>query len=510
MPSSVRFLTVRMFSLLLLLFIHLRACHSSPSMHPLCHDEESHALMQFKQSLAINESASIPLLIQGASWKVDGDCCLVDGVECDRDSGHVIGLDLSSSCLYGSIDSNSSLFHLVHLRRLNLADNDFNNSKIPSEIRNLSRLFDLDLSHSSFSGQIPEEILELSKLVSLDLGANSLKLQKPGLQHLVEALTNLELLHLSGVDISAKVPQIMANLSSLSSLFLRNCGLQGEFPMGIFQLPNLRFLSIRFNPFLMGYLPEFQSGSQLETLLLEGTNFSGQLPESIGNLKSLKEFDVEECYFSGVIPSSLGNLTKLNSLDLSYNSFSGKIPSTFVNLLQLTHLSLSFNNFISGTLHWLCDLTKLNFIDLRLTNSYGEIPSCLGNLTQLADLSPFRNKLGGQIPSWIGNHTLFISGRLGFNRLHGPFPESILRLPNLENLHLHDNLFRRTVNVGLLRSRSLVSLQLWCNNLSVCCNINDSVALPKFKILGVGGCNLSGEFTSFLHGQNHLELVDLW
>ena len=172
MPSSVRFLTVRMFTLLLLLFFHLRACHSSPSIHPLCHEEESHALWQFKQSLAVNESASSypSAYPKVASWKVDvesRDCCSWDGVECDRDSGHVIGLDLNSSCLYGSIDSNSSLFHLVHLRRLNLAHNNFNNSEIPSEIRNLSRLLDLDLSFSSFSGQIPEEILELSKLVSL-------------------------------------------------------------------------------------------------------------------------------------------------------------------------------------------------------------------------------------------------------------------------------------------------------------------------------------------------------
>jgi Leucine-rich repeat (LRR) protein len=351
MPSSVRFLTMRMLSFFLLSFFHLRACLSSPSMQPLCHDEESRALLQFKESLAINESASSDpsAYPKVASWRVDGesgDCCSWDGVECDGDSGHVIGLDLSSSCLHGSINSNSSLFHLVQLRRLNLSGNDFNNSKIPSEIRNLSRLFDLNLSNSTISGQIPAEILELSKLVSLDLRWNSLKLQKPGLQHLVEALTNLEVLHLSGVSISAKVPQIMANLSSLSSLFLRDCGLVGEFPMGIFQLPNLRFLSIRFNPYLMGYLPEFQSGNQLEILYLAGTNFSGKLPESIGNLKSLKEFDVAECYFSGVIPSSLGNLTRLNYLDLSQNSFSGKIPSTFVNLLQLTCLSRSSNNLI--------------------------------------------------------------------------------------------------------------------------------------------------------------------
>jgi len=202
MASPVCFLIMQMLLLFLLSLFHLRACYSSPSMQPLCHDDESHALLQLKESLVINESASSDpsAYPKVASWRVDGesgDCCSWDGVECDRDSGHVIGLDLSSSCLYGSIDSNSSLFHLVQLRRLNLADNDFNNSEMPSEIRNLSRLFDLNLSYCSFSGQIPEEVLELSKLVFLDLAANSLKLKKPGLQHLVEALTNLEVLHLS-------------------------------------------------------------------------------------------------------------------------------------------------------------------------------------------------------------------------------------------------------------------------------------------------------------------------
>ncbi|KAG5253450.1 receptor protein [Salix suchowensis] len=490
MPSSVRFLIVRMFSLLLLLFIHLRACRSSPSMHPLCHDEESHALMQFKQSLVINKSASSDpsAYPKVASWKVDGesrDCCSWDGVECDRDSGHVIGLDLSSSCLYGSIDSNSSLFHLVHLRRLNLADNDFNNSKIPSEIRNLSRLFDLDLSLSAFSGQIPEEILELSKLVSLDLGANSLKLQKPGLQHLVEALTNLEVLHLSEVNISAKVPQIMENLSSLSSLFLRDCGLQGEFPMGIFQLPNLRFLSIRYNPYLTGYLPEFDRGSHLETLMLAGTNFSGQLPESIGNLKSLKEFDVAECYFSGAIPSSLGNLTKLNSLDLSDN------------------------NFTSSTLDWLRNLTKLNFLSLIQTNSYGNIPSSIRNMTQLTILELSKNKLTGQIPSWLGNHTQLISLNLGRNKLHGPIPESIYRLQNLEDLGLSSNFFNGTLDLNLLlKFRNLVTLQLSGINFSLLNSQNATFPQPKLKLLILNGCNL-GAFPSLLRDQNHLELLEL-
>ncbi|KAJ6865409.1 hypothetical protein NC651_035850 [Populus alba x Populus x berolinensis] len=337
-------------------------------MQPLCHDEESYALLQFKESLVINESASSDpsAYPKVASWKVhgeSGDCCSWDGVECDGDSGHVIGLHLSSSCLYGSIDSNSSLFHLVQLRRLNLADNDFNNSEIPYEIRNLSRLFDLDLS-----------------------------------------------------------------------------------------------LSV----------------------------------------------------FSGVIPSSLGNLTKLNYLDLSYNFFSGKIPPSLVNLFQLTYLSLSRNNFTSGTLHWLGNLTKLKYyVGLARTNSYGEIPSCLGNLTKLTGLNLYSNELTGQIPSWIGNQTQLILLDLGVNKLHGPIPESIFRLPNLETLNLEQNLFSGTVEFGLLKSRSLVSFQISDNNMSVIGNHNDSAALPKIQILGLAGCNLSGEFPSFLHGQNHLEFVEL-
>ncbi|KAG5253449.1 receptor protein [Salix suchowensis] len=289
-------------------------------MHPLCHDEESHALLQFKQSLAINESASSDpsAYPKVASWKVDGesrDCCSWDGVECDRDSGHVIGL--VPPC---SIDSNSTLFHL------------------------------------------------------------------------------------------------------------------------------------------------------LETLMLTGTSFSSQLPESIGNLKSLKEFDVAGCNFSGAIPSSLGNLTKLNSLDLSYN------------------------NFTPGTLDWLGNLTKLNLLGLTQTNSYGNIPSSIRNFTQLTFLKLSLNKLTGQIPSWIGNHTQLISLFLGANKLHGSIPESIYRLQNLEDLGLSSNFFNGTLELNfLLKFRNLVTLQLYGNNLSLLDSQNATFPQPKLQLLTLGGCILELE-----------------
>ena len=160
-------------------------------------------------------------------------------------------------------------------------------------------------------------------------------------------------------------------------------------------------------------------------------------------------------------------------------------------------------------MHWLGNLTKLSYVGLAQTNSYGEIPSCLGNLTQLTELNLDSNELTGQIPTWIGNQTQLISLDLSDNKLYGPISESIFRLPNLETLNLEQNLFSGTVEFGLLKSRSLVSFQLSDNNLSVIGNYNDSAALPKIQILGLGGCNLSGEFPSFLHGQNHLEFVEL-
>ena len=97
--------------------------------------------------------------------------------------------------------------------------------------------------------------------------------------------------------------------------------MHGEFPAGIFQLPNLEILSVRFNADLTGYVPEFNRSSPLKVLKLTGTSFYGELPDSIGDLKLLYDFDVRECNFSGPLPSSFGNLTHLITLDLSLKQF---------------------------------------------------------------------------------------------------------------------------------------------------------------------------------------------
>jgi len=111
-------------------------------------------LLQFKQSLTVVQCSfdDYPSAYSNVtSWNQEeenSDCCLWDGIKCKEDTGHVIRLDLTSSCPYGSINSSSSLFQLVRLEWFVLSNNHFNFSEIPSEIKNLSRLTALSLSLS--------------------------------------------------------------------------------------------------------------------------------------------------------------------------------------------------------------------------------------------------------------------------------------------------------------------------------------------------------------------------
>lgn len=452
---------------------------SYTSLQPSCREDERSALLQFKESFFIDKSAACAHYPKLSEWKSEGvnasNCCLWDGIQCDEETGHVIGLDVSSSCLSGSIDSNSTLFHLLHLRSLDLSDNDFGYSRIPSAISQFSGLKHLNLSFSGFIGQVPVEISHMSKLAVLDLSLNyvddSQELLLPRISNLrsfLQNLTSLEILDLRYVNLSSTVPNFLSSFSSLTSLLLSNCGLYGDFPTRIFQLPNLRVLDVRFNENLAGHLPEFLRRMPLTRLRLESTKFSGSLPSSIENLDMLVVLSAYGCNFSGPIPSSLGKLNKLTYLDLGKNNFGGYIPSSIQNLTQLTVLHLPFIQAI------------------------GQIPPWLGNLTELQHLD------------------------LSNNQLRGTIPESLSELINLGTLNLHQNSLEGTVRFEhmFFSMKNLTQLQLNGNNLSVVVEkITNTTsasarAVPQLKLLGLASCRLT-EFPDFLRHQKELEWLTL-
>ncbi|KAI6698734.1 hypothetical protein NL676_018853 [Syzygium grande] len=155
--------------------------------------------MEFKRSFGTNMTDSRCVYPKVHSWSLDGsgDCCSWDGIECDEGTGRVIALNLSSSCLSGTMSPNTTLFRLIHVESLNLAYNSFSFSPIPYGFSNLSRLQYLNLSHSDFSGEIPHDISQLSQLVSLDLStAWDMTLHLPNMDDFVHNLTGLEELNL--------------------------------------------------------------------------------------------------------------------------------------------------------------------------------------------------------------------------------------------------------------------------------------------------------------------------
>lgn len=444
-------------SFLLLMFSPFQIMLAYSSGHPACHSEERSALLQFKESFIISRSASkFPFAYPKVqSWKLDGngsDCCLWDGVECDEDTGHVIELDLNASCLYGSIDSNSSLFRLVQLQKLNLANNDFGSSQIPSALGNLSELTALELSHSLFVGEIPSEISKLSKLTYLSLFSHYnvyskrfLKLKMPDLRSLVQNLTNLAYLGLAYVDISFPVPDIFANLSSLRAITLINCGLQGKFPEAVFQLPNLQYLDMRHNPGLTGPLPaSIGNLHSLESLMICSCSFSGVIPFSVGNLSKLSKLDLGNNSFYGQIPFSIGNLTELFYICFALNKFQGFIPASIFALKNLEYLNFQSNN-LSGTIEiekfltlrslMILYLSRNNFVLLnksctngtdhlpKLTRlglaacSLSVFPNFLYMQNRLTFLDLSLNYLYGKIPSWIWK------SKYRKTRILGPFSQ---------------------------------------------------------------------------------------
>jgi len=182
-------------------FLFLFHFHSTISSSHFCALDQSLSLLQFKESFSINSSASWNCQHpKTESWKEGTDCCLWDGVSCDLKTGHVTGLDLACSMLYGTLHSNSTLFSLHHLQKLDLSDNDFNSSHISSRFGQFSNLTLLNLNYSVFTGQVPSEITHLSKLVSLDISENEyLSLEPISFDNLVRNLTKLRELDLSWV-----------------------------------------------------------------------------------------------------------------------------------------------------------------------------------------------------------------------------------------------------------------------------------------------------------------------
>ncbi|KAJ8766536.1 hypothetical protein K2173_023783 [Erythroxylum novogranatense] len=288
---------------------------------------------------------------------------------------------ISNNYLTGEVPS--SICQITSLQILDLSNNSFSGT-IPRCLLNFTtQLSVLNLRMNRFHGVIPDTFVRGISLRSLDMNGNQLEGPLP--QSLINCKM-LAVIDLGNNKITDTFPTWLGALQDLQVLFLRSNRLHGHIgdPQSRVSFPRLRMLDISHNAFT-GPLPSrhfgnfkammnvgeentglrymespFYQDSMVVTMkglevrlvrvltiftALDFSNntFQGEIPQLLGNLKSLRVLNLSRNSLSGSIPSSIANMSVLESLDLSSNKLAGEIPRQLTGMTSLSFINLSYN-----------------------------------------------------------------------------------------------------------------------------------------------------------------------
>ncbi|XP_016476018.1 receptor-like protein Cf-9 homolog isoform X2 [Nicotiana tabacum] len=473
-------------ALLMLYALLCRLTFSSSSIH-LCPKDQALALLQFKQMFTTYPDnlgyldfychTSYPKMI---SWNRSRDCCSWEGVSCDKTTGQVIELDLSCSQLQGKFHSNSSLFKLSNLKRLNLSYNDFSGSHIspkfgpiPKPLWNLTRIELLYLGNNQLEGQI-SQFFKFSNLQRLSLGNNNLD----GRLECFNG-TQLRYLEISSNSLTGPIPSNVSGLQNLNELFLSFNYLNGTIPSWIFSLPSLDWLELSNNHF-SGKIEEFKSKT-LSIVDLTQNQLQGPIPNSLLNQPNLKSLLLSQNNLSGQIASTICNLKTVQLLDLGSNNLQGTIPEC-LGEMDSTHVLDLSNNNLTGTIQANFSTGNIfKVIKLHGNKLEGKIPGSLINCKYLELLDLGNNVLNDTFPKWLGILPNLKILYLRSNKLHGSIRASRNKnfFAKLQIMDLSSNAFSGNLPAGLfekfqsmkLIDKSMSTLWYWSANVQIASNL---------------------------------------
>ncbi|XP_007038891.2 PREDICTED: leucine-rich repeat receptor-like protein kinase PXC2 [Theobroma cacao] len=228
-------------------------------------------------------------------------------------------LTLSHNAFSGKIpDSVSSL--APRLLYLELGHNALS-GQLPSFLGNFKALDRLDLSSNLFTGVVPKSFANLTKIFNLDLSHNVLTDPFPEMN--VKGIESLDLsynkFHLK------EIPKWVTSSPIIYSLKLAKCGIKMSLDSWkpaetyFYDYIDLSDNEISGSPVGLlnrtDYLVEFRaSGNKLRFDL-----------EKLRIVKTLKQLDISHNLVYGKVPSAITGLEKLN---VSYNHLCGQLPKT--------------------------------------------------------------------------------------------------------------------------------------------------------------------------------------
>nr|XP_043638480.1 receptor-like protein 34 [Erigeron canadensis] len=324
-------------------------------------------------------------------------------------------LDLSSNKLGGEIPK--SLFKLGKLNILLLSSNNLSGSIKTIDFQgHLTNLTTLDLSFNYLSIITTTNLTLVNRLPNF----SSLKLASCNLQMFPNLRNQSRLINLdlSNNKIGGEIPSWIWRIGNgdLSYLNLSNNRLTAlQEP---YHFPDLLVLDLHSN-LLNGSIPV---PPQTATFIDYSKNrFNSILPEAMGtNLSFAYYFSVSDNLLTGNIPNTICNAAYLRVLDLSNNKLSGRIPKCLFEFgSSLGVLNLGNNRLfgqIEGTFPSTCGL---NTLDLHGNSLEGKIPKSLVNCTMLEVLNLGSNKIYDKYPCSLGNNTNLRVLVLRSNRLYG-------------------------------------------------------------------------------------------
>ncbi|KAL5074030.1 hypothetical protein RYX36_013014 [Vicia faba] len=506
--------TTKLLSLLLLLSFFSLSTHAANS-------SELEILLNIKSSFS--NSNSKPLF---NSWNPNNSICSFYGITCNSvnsvaeinlshrnltgtlplhslcDLPSLTKLVFSFNLLHGRL--NQTLLNCVKLEFLDLGNNFFNGA-FP-DISPLNKLQYLYVNKSGFSGTFPwQSLLNMTGLLQLSVGDNAFDLTPFPKE--VLTLKKLNWLYMSNCNIGGNLPVGIGNLTELTELEFSDNFITGELPGDIVNLRKLWQLEF-YNNSLSGELPV---GLRNLTQLI---NFDGSMNQLEGNLSEIRfltnlvSLQFFENKFSGEIPAELGEFKRLNALSLYRNRLTGPIPQNIGSWTKFRYIDVS-ENFLTGSIPPdMCSKGNMTELLLLQNNLTGEIPQTYGNCLTLKRFRVSRNSLSGIVPSSIWGLPKVEIIDIEMNQLEGSVSSDIQNAKKLTSIFARSNRLSGEIPEEIVKATSLVTIDLSENQISR--NIPEGIGeLKQLGNLHLQGNKLSGIIPESLGSCNSLNDVDL-